>query len=380
MVLSIEADKLLTKEESFGKEKNRGTFLLCATLVFAILAAFFFGLWLFTITKQTRTTYTEISKLRMELPPDLQKVEEGVFTKFDELNANNGITFVSLDDIIKHFKVLVKNVERAKIYRARNSNIVYGFNKYMLMTDDELRADFMPVETLTSLSPLKNVEFMRSNGVRPMNASHDWREDGVITPVKNQGNSTNSLAFAITSTVEAFHAIKNKQYVNLAEQELIDCVDTYNNTSNVIHNSLDYVTNFGLALEHVYLFSGTRGQCQNITESKISVPGWTALPSDEAYLADWVANNGPVVVGVLVTREMLQYEEGVLSVSYNDCYYRSIGAQFMTIVGYGKEAGDRYWIVKNSWGTGFGENGYMKIERGRNTCGIAQWAFAPSIS
>uniref|UniRef100_A0A7E4V4T5 Pept_C1 domain-containing protein n=1 Tax=Panagrellus redivivus TaxID=6233 RepID=A0A7E4V4T5_PANRE len=85
------------------------------------------------------------------------------------------------------------------------------------------------------------------------------------------------------------------------------------------------------------------------------------------------------VSGVTVTKGMLAYKSGVFAPSNEDCNFHSLYYYALAIVGYGMENGTDYWILKPSWGTNFGNNGYIKMIRGINSCGIGTMALAPQV-
>jgi len=88
-------------------------------------------------------------------------------------------------------------------------------------------------------------------------------------------------------------------------------------------------------------------------------------------MLDWLVSFGPVNIAITVPPELLNYVSGVYSPSDYDCKYRSVGGHSLIIVGYGtSDEGEKYWIVKNSWGPTWGINGYLLFERGVNACGI----------
>ena len=84
--------------------------------------------------------------------------------------------------------------------------------------------------------------------------------------------------------------------------------------------------------------------------------------------------------GVNVTKGMYHYSSGVFSPTPEDCAHNSLGSHAMTVVGYGEMNGETYWLLKNSWGSSYGDSGYLKMKRGVNSCGIAMAAHTAYVN
>ncbi|PIO58227.1 papain family cysteine protease, partial [Teladorsagia circumcincta] len=100
----------------------------------------------------------------------------------------------------------------------------------------------------------------------------------------------------------------------------------------------------------------------------------TRLSEQEMVDCD-TQNNG--CQGMNVTKSMYSYRSGIFAPSKTDCEQHSMGSHALTFVGYGTENGQPYWLVKNSWGTYWGQAGYFKLARGQNACGAANSVVGP---
>ncbi|OAY76307.1 Vignain, partial [Ananas comosus] len=187
--------------------------------------------------------------------------------------------------------------------------------------------------------------------------SIDWRQRGAVTSVKRQKQG-DCWAFAAVGAIEGMHQIRTGQLVDLSVQQVVDCSATPN-----MRGAFKYVQkNGGIAAESTYPYVGNRGECDTRRAAGIaaSIDGYTVMTwSNESALMQKVAK-GSVSCGISCTPEFKSYTGGVLKASASNTLNHAV-----LVVGYGTDGdeGD-YWIIKNSWGIGWGENGYARIQRG----------------
>lgn len=216
--------------------------------------------------------------------------------------------------------------------------------------------------------------------------SVDWVKEGAVTQVKDQTLRCRSCwAFAATGALEGQHFRKDKRLVSLSEQNLIDCTqDTIADGcrgGNVV-DSFTYVSyNGGIDTEETYPYEAAIKKCRyNDTNSGAADVGFVEIEEgNEDDLEMAVATIGPVAVVIDGEHtSFMQYESGVYYEKRCSSVYVN---HAMLVVGYGwDDRSGAYWLVKNSYGTGWGEDGYIRMARYRkNNCGIATEASFPLV-
>lgn len=215
----------------------------------------------------------------------------------------------------------------------------------------------------------------------------DWRKvPGRVSAVKNQGACGSCWAFASTGALEGQEVVHGKPaQVELSEQNLVDCVKKdYGCNGGFMKDALDFVKDEGgIDDEKSYPYEGIARPCRyKASKAAFADQGSAILPEgDEQKLKEMVAKFGPVAVAIDASSIWFQfYRKGV----YYNKHCKNKADQLdhgVLVVGYGtdEKKGD-YWIVKNSWGPGYGEHGYIRMARNRNNnCGIATVATIPTF-
>jgi cathepsin L len=255
-------------------------------------------------------------------------------------------------------------------------------NQFTDMTNDEFR------QTVNGYKPelrLRRNTTVFTGTLNDVPATVDWRTKGVVTPIKNQEQCGSCWAFSAVAGIEGQHALNTKKLVSLSEQNLVDCSAAEGNqgcNGGLMDQAFEYVIkNRGIDTESSYPYKAEDEKCEFQTKSVgATLSGFTDVKTgDETALKAAVATIGPISVAIDASSFMFQfYSSGV----YDDS---SCGNQMsnldhgVTAVGYGTLSGKDYWLVKNSWGTTWGEKGYIQMSRNKdNQCGIATAASYPT--
>lgn len=297
-----------------------------------------------------------------------QQVNEDklAFIQFQDFMKKYDKHYNSLQEYMARFNVFKKNVQNLK----SNSNYVNGITQFSDMTPNEFRKTYLNLD----ISVLNTIKFEKAEPIRLFGApeSYNWVDEGVVGAVKNQGSCGSCWAFSTVGNLEGLYAIQNKEKLIFSEQELVDC-DTYDSGCNggLMENTFQWIKkNGGLVLSENYPYKGKKGTCADKElEKVVKVSGYQKLNSeDEEDIKNFLIKTGPLAIA-LNANPLQFYESGILDLDSSECDPQGLN-HAVVLVGYGVENGVDYWIVRNSWGAGWGEDGYFRIARGKGTCGI----------
>ncbi|CAI9110220.1 OLC1v1010213C2 [Oldenlandia corymbosa var. corymbosa] len=295
--------------------------------------------------------------------------------------ASNRKTYNGLEEKDVRFEIFKDNLKFIEEHNSENRTYKVGLNRFADLTNEEYRVMYLGTRTdakrrvMKSRNPSRRYAFRDGSDELP--ESVDWRKKGAVSPIKNQGNCGSCWAFSTIAAVEGINSIVTGELITLSEQELVDCDKGYNSGCN--GGLMDYafkfiISNGGIDTETDYPYKGRDGTCDpNRKNSKaVSIDGFEDVPpNDEKALQKAVAHQ-PVSVAIEASgRAMQLYKSGVFTGGCGESLDHGV-----VVVGYGTENGKDYWIVRNSWGTNWGENGYLRMERNvietnKGKCGIA---------
>ncbi|KAJ7956125.1 Cysteine Protease [Quillaja saponaria] len=313
------------------------------------------------------------------------ETEESLWDLYERWRSHHTISH-SLDEKHKRFNVFKQNVMHVHNTNKMDKPYKLKLNKFADMTNQEFRKLYAGSKInhhrMFRGTPRGNGTFKYENvaGVPP---SVDWRTKGAVTPVKDQGQCGSCWAFSTVVAVEGINQIKTNRLVSLSEQELVDCDTDQNEGCNggLMELAFEFIKKKGgITTENNYPYKAEDGRCDGPKENTpaVSIDGHENVPvNNEDALLNAVANQ-PVSVAIDAGGSDFQfYSEGVFTGSCGKELNHGVA-----VVGYGTTLdGTNYWIVKNSWGSGWGERGYIRLQSGisdrEGLCGVAMEASYP---
>lgn len=298
------------------------------------------------------------------------------------------VKIASGEEFIRRLQVFADNVDAIETHNANpKETFKMGINQFTHMTASEWR-DYLHLGGTRPPSLRRNKQAkLHAAPADPstLPASVDWTTQGAVTPVKNQGNCGSCWSFSTTGSLEGAYFLKYGNLLSFSEQELVSC-DTTDSGCNGgwMDNAFEFVAaNGGITTEDAYPYtSGTTGQtgtCKTTGYTNVanSAPsGFTDVEANSVQALMSAVAQQPVSIAIQANQMSFQsYKSGVLTSRCGQNLDHGVLA-----VGYGTLNGVDYWKVKNSWGTSWGDEGYILIERSdANLCGVLSAASYPNM-
>jgi cathepsin F len=282
----------------------------------------------------------------------------------------------------RRYNIFKQNL--AKASQIQDPHASYGVTKFSDLTEDEFSQYYLkyidPKKSRNSarnvLAPDATSSTSSLTDITPTvvtTSAKNWKDSGYVTPIKDQGACGSCYAFSALGMLESQYAKNNGgKIIDLSEQQIITC-DTldYGCNGGYMENVYKYLQKVGGAVSETSLPYNLRSKKCQLTSRMaklVQVVSYTDISTNEIDIANTLSTYGPITTAI--NGNILQvYNNGIISSS--SCSLTLNHA--VILIGYGPASdgsGTDYWIVKNSWGTGWGESGFFRIQRGVGRCGI----------
>lgn len=296
------------------------------------------------------------------------------FTKFIDTYDRE---YSSVEETIKRYKIFSTNYKYIVEHNSKPSQFELGVNEFADLTLEEFKTSYLNYKKTTSGLCTKPHKSGNSS------SEIDWRNKNVVARVKNQGSCGSCWAFSAVGSLEGLNAISKGKLIEFSEQELVDCARDKDNqgcNGGEMTSALEYVRKNGISTEAEYQYEGRDGRCRK-KSSTLKILDCVVPPHQDNERLLEALNIEPVSVAVEAGNySFMFYRSGIFN------SYKSTAAKLdhgVLLVGASGSKGVPYWIVKNSWGRGWGQKGYIYIERtpgkGPSYCGIAEESVYPVL-
>jgi len=308
-------------------------------------------------------------------------VDQAARVEFESFKSTFGKTYDSVAEEKRRYEIFRTNYQTAKSMNQAEGRDVFGVTKFMDLTPEEFKATFLTYKPNPARRSKADVLPPLPSGTN-IPDTFDWATLGATTPIYNQGQCGSCWAFSATEEIESMWWLKhhatnaNTTIRSLSMQQIVDC-DTGNGDEGCdggdTTTAYEYVIKAG-GLEPFadYPYAGVDQKCKfNAKDISVSISNWSYVTQDHNETQMQVASYAQGPLSICVDAASWQYYFGGV--------IREICGQTLDhcvqITGWGVENGvlgtTYYWIIRNSWGADWGEDGFVWVEIGKNLCGVS---------
>jgi C1A family cysteine protease len=277
------------------------------------------------------------------------------------------------------FAIFVENYKYIVQFNGENTDVKLALNKFADITSEEF-------SNIYAGCYKNNGKHTKVPGdieyeVHDLPASVDWRTQGAVTAVKNQGQCGSCWSFSTTGVLEGFYFISKGKLLSFSEQQIVDCDSQDDGCDGGLpYQALKYTAQAGLETETSYPYKGVDGTCAaKKLKSYNTNSNYKLVQTQSPDALKTAIVTQPVSVGIEADQNVFQfYSSGVITKRCGDSLDHAVLA-----VGYTTVSGTEAFIVKNSWGADWGQQGYVYISTdgsangGNGVCGILSEPVVP---
>ena len=307
-------------------------------------------------------------------------------TSYMNYISQHSKSYENMQEFYDRFQLFQQAEASIAELNSANSRATFGHNQFSDWTHQEYVSMLgLRFEETPELYINKTANVESTNG-----DSFDWRDQsGVVTPVKDQGQCGSCWAFSATEAVESAYVIAGSEQGIMSPQELVDCskglLSNHGCNGGMYYHGWKWEESHKTMRESDYPYvSGTTKEAQstcNYDESKgvTNTTGYGQVSGDVDSIKDAIKTKGPVSIAINAETKVFQtYKSGIITES-DGCPTKIDHA--VLAVGYGYDGDQGYFIVRNSWNTTWGDEGYVKLgmAEGAGVCGMNQVVYWVSV-
>jgi C1A family cysteine protease len=302
---------------------------------------------------------------------------------FEDFKVKYQRKYASHAEESQRLRMFVENMKKAEKLQASNPHATFGVNEFADMSAADFKIRHSAEKHYKSKAahskPVSNM-FTEAQ-VKSAASKIDWRSKGAVTAVKNQGQCGSCWSFSSTGSIEGQWFLAGHTLVSVSEQELVSC-DTTDDGCNggLMDNAWSWLVsseNGNIATEGSYPYvsgDGVVPACSGTGTTGATISGHQDLPKSESQMTTWMSSNGPISIGVDAT-SWQTYISGIMT----NCISSQVDHGVLA-VGFDLSNSPPYWIIKNSWGASWGENGYLRVQYGTDQCLITDSPCSSTVS
>jgi len=309
------------------------------------------------------------------LADDLSATPE-VFVQFMQQYGKS----YSHDQFYYRYRVFQQNVARInELNNDPEQQATFAINQFSDLSLEEFQAMYLMPKfnpAATCKWPWKDPAKVDTTNLAPQ---FDWRTQGAVSSVKNQGGCGSCWAFSTAANVEGQWFLGKNALTDVSEQWIVDCSKSCLASESYLCNAgcggglpwlayNDIITHKFITTETAYPYLGYDSTCKDPTPVGARISNWTYAAKDEASIEALLATQGPLSI-TLNANLLFSYSAGIITGQVSSCD-PSGSDHAVLLVGYDTTTNPPYWIVKNSWGTTWGEQGFFRIQANNDLCGV----------
>ena len=259
----------------------------------------------------------------------------------------------------------------------------FALNKFADLTPEEFKSKYLTFspEFIQDIPAKTGVE-LGLDYDEEIPENFDWEKDrGIITEMNDQQDCGACYAIAACGVLESQYFIQFGENVSFSEQQIVDCDKTNNHCEGGnVKRAFIYLKSAGIMKDQDYPYINAEGQCKyDKSKTLVKVLDYAYISTNEEEMKRVLYKYGPLAGAVNGIMAMF-YEKGIYDPAVDGACSDNINHAVL-IIGYGvdKKTGKKFWRIKNSFGSNWGENGYFRLIRDERACGVNRYAMIADI-